>query len=892
MLSSTYGKELPISKYKEKIIEAVNNYAFTIVSAETGSGKSTQIPQYLCERYRSVVVTEPRIMAAKTLAKRVSEEMNVQLGKEVGYNTALDKCYSRTGKILYCTDGLQLVKSIFEEDNSKETVLIIDEAHEWNLNIEVLIAWCKYMYKKWNTKVVIMSATIETETLAEYFGEDVKVINVPGNLYDVRVEERFEDKLISTVKEKVAEGKNVLVFTPGKQEIKDVISELSDVNATILPLHGEMDWDEQKKCFWHYQNPKVIVATNVAQTSVTIPDIDVVVDSGNARITIEENGIQGLFLREISKADIKQRQGRAGRTKNGEYILCSNVWIEARREFSIPEIRRSILDRVVLQLLAINIDAEELDFYHQPDRRSILNAKKELKAIGAVDADNKVTKIGDKMVKIPTSVQYSRMIVEAEKYGVTEQVMIIAAILQNDGLLTKDGKYSDFTNERTSDLLAELDVWNKINQMEKIDFKALNIKAYSFKKVKSYIKRLRESLNGIVKITAKNDRNAILKSCLYGLASHVYYLYSEYNCIYKGEDMIERRLNKASCTLNMQNSPKFLVGIPMTIETNSGSIFYSSLQLIKFASIIDSNTVLELCKNQIREEVKCYYLEQDDAVCVMTSKYFFNNLVEQRSEIQRNHPEYEKLKEEYEKHHQESNNSYPNSLNDNNLADELMVVIDGKAFVAHKNIYNKYYVTLDDKTLYTTNEDRITLKYGTVIWFRSNHDIYTKSLSIKELRNSIEMNRIFKLKQAKRREIANIRVNTLEQALENADKLGECKLTMSNGGYGKDPIIVYVGFLLENNEITLVISDDEVKANANTTEALKFLFNQKIKKEYKDAKFRKNAGKKKKPLTDSERELKEDFYSLVREVMLSLTIDNVIDSLEFVDEYYQELMAS
>lgn len=512
---------LPITNYKNDIIEAVRNHSFTIISAETGSGKSTQIPQYLATYYSQVVVTEPRIMAAKTLAKRVAEEMNVTLGQEVGYRTAYDKCSSPTSNILYCTDGLQLIRTIFSEDNETENVLIIDEVHEWNLNIETLIAWCKFMQGKWNTKVVIMSATLDTDGLANFFGEDVEVLNIPGNLYDVAVEEKPNYALIDTIKENINDGKNILVFVAGKKEIHSVIEELEQENATVLPLHGEMDWDDQKKCFEHYCNPKVIVATNVAQTSLTIPDIDVVVDSGEARISIAENGIQGLFLKDISRSDIAQRKGRAGRTKSGKYFLCSDTPMEYRNEYSIPEIQRSILDRVVLQLATIGLDAEELQFYHQPDIEAILTAKKELTVIGAL-SDNQVTELGHKIVKIPVSVQFARMIVEAEKYGVTEQVMTIAAIIEMGGLLAKEGNYYDFTPERESDLLAELDVWNSINKIGYIDFKKLGIKKKSFFKIKEHIQKLKETLYGIVEMTNNDDREAVVKSCLCGLVSHIY----------------------------------------------------------------------------------------------------------------------------------------------------------------------------------------------------------------------------------------------------------------------------------------------------------------------------------------------------------------------------------
>ena len=169
--------------------------------------------------YSQIVVTEPRIMAAKILAKRVAEEMDVTLGQEVGYRTAYDKCSSPTSNILYCTDGIQLIRTMFSEDNENENVLIIDEVHEWNLNIEILITWCKFMQGKWKTKVVIMSATLDTARLANFFGEDVAVLNIPGNLYDVSLEERPKYALIDTIKENINDGKNILVFVAGKKEI-------------------------------------------------------------------------------------------------------------------------------------------------------------------------------------------------------------------------------------------------------------------------------------------------------------------------------------------------------------------------------------------------------------------------------------------------------------------------------------------------------------------------------------------------------------------------------------------------------------------------------------------------------------------------------------------------
>ena len=477
---------LPISNYKERIVEAVATHSFTIICAETGAGKSTQVPQYLTSIAEQVIVTEPRVMAAKTLARRVAEEMGTDVGERVGYRTAYDSSCSERSKIVYCTDGLQLIRTIFNPDSEAENILIIDEVHEWNLNIETLIAWVKYMQGKWNTKVVIMSATLDVIKLMGFLGEDLATISVPGTLYDVEVEERPSEDLIYTIIENIECNKNVLVFVPGKREIHNVMDELSKTNAVVLPLHGEMDWDEQSKCLESYSCPKVVVATNVAQTSLTIPDIDVVVDTATARVSVAKDGIQGLFLEEISLADIVQRKGRAGRTKDGKYILCSDYPIKFRKKNSTPEIQRSILDRVVLQMAEIGIDAEEIKFFHQPDVSAIQNAKKELNAIGALDG-NEVTELGHKIVKMPVSVQLARMIVEAEKYGVTDQVITIAAIIEIGGLLERNANYIDFTAEDSSDLLAEYDVWKAINGMEYIDFRSMGIKKKNYFKMRHYM---------------------------------------------------------------------------------------------------------------------------------------------------------------------------------------------------------------------------------------------------------------------------------------------------------------------------------------------------------------------------------------------------------------------
>ena len=866
---------LPITNYKNEIIEAVRSHSFTIISAETGSGKSTQIPQYLADYYEQVIVTEPRIMAAKTLAKRVAEEMEVTLGQEVGYRTAFDKCSSPNSNILYCTDGLQLIRTIFSEDNKTKNVLVIDEVHEWNLNIETLVAWCKFMQGKWNTKVVLMSATLDTDGLSEFFGNDVAVLNIPGNLYEVSMEQRHQISLIDTINENINCGKNILVFVPGKKEIADVIYHLDIENAMVLPLHGELDWEDQKKCFKHYPVSKVIVATNVAQTSITIPDIDVVVDTGEARISIAENGIQGLFLKPISRSDIMQRKGRAGRTKSGKYFLCSDIPMKYREEYSVPEIQRSILDRVVLQLATIGLDAEELEFFHQPDLIEIKLSKKALTDIGAF-SEKQVTAIGRKIVKMPVSVQVARMIVEAEKYGVTEQVITIASIIENGGLLSKEGKYNDFTSEYKSDLLAELDVWKSINQMKYIDFQKLGINKRTFFRVKENIQKLKEALAGIVELTHNNDREAIVKSCLYGLVSHIYV--RDYDNMYYSEDGSEVRLDRKSC---VSYCPQIIVGIPKTIEFKDMYGCTDTMDLVNFVSKIDVSTLIELVPNKVIETTSLRYSASEDAVEVTINRSFLRNEIDYEIIYDYFNPQYSELKAKYEEEMRNKNYSRK----------QRVVMIDGKQFEVEYNSWEKRgIVYLDSETLFTTNVKELKLDSGEKVHFALTSLYGRRETNIVALKNAVEMNRIKRLREGMRKEYDVLKVNTITDAIANASRIGKVELTMNNGGYGDTPIFVYGYIELKKNKVTFRIGDDENVAKSNTLEALQYLFMKEIEKRYGENKFSHQKGKKKQILTESEREVKEDFYSFVREVLANLTIENALENLEFFEEYYQEVI--
>ena len=878
------NKTLPISNYKEEIVKAVVNHAVTIITAETGSGKSTQVPQFLNEAGYDVVVTEPRRMAAWSLAERVAEEMDSSLGEIVGFRTGFERKDSPKTSILYCTDGLELVR-VLTDTTDKKKVLVIDEVHEWNINIETLIAWCKKKVSEgWYTKVVIMSATLEKENLAEYFGEDIQTLEVPGKVFPVQFQQRYKDDLVSSIKQMIIEGHNTLVFVPGKREISDVIEQISsfDVKSVVLPLHGELDSEEQKKCFETYSVPKVIVATNVAQTSITIPDIDAVVDTGVERRLEVHDGIQGLFLRDISKTDCMQRKGRAGRTKEGKYILCSNTDFEARAEFSVPEIQRGILDQIVLRLANCGIDATELEFFHQPSEDSLIRAKETLITLGAITKDNEVTTIGKKMANMPVSVHAARMIIEAEKYGAIEEVICIASILEIGGLLNRKTSYCYFTREESSDLLAEFDVWNKLNKLKYINFKELGVNQKSYFRIKEHIKKMHSALENIVTITSSTDRNAIKKSCLAGMIDCVFK--SEYMG-YFNDDGKPKNLDKHSCLYGY--NPNLLVGIPRTIEFKDGWGYKRTMDLVTMATKVTIDELKEVAPQLVtQEDTEPYYSWYRDTIMITRKIYFKNALINQREEVVTNHPDYTRLKEEYERRNK---SRYDVKEYHENKKQET-ITIDGKAFKVSYDWREKASIVVDEYTLYHTNLKTVKLDNGEQVelHYSAPSSWKTKnSTNMVVLRNIIENERVKNVWKEKRNNLPALKSTTIKSALELSSYIGKQEITCGNGGYG-EPIYGFGCFVLEKNSLYLELLEDEDTARQNTKEAIEFLYGKFIRENFSDKRFKFKKGIK--GLSPKEQKVKSEFDTEVHELLNGLDINNIEERISYLQELYQVLI--
>jgi HrpA-like RNA helicase len=581
--------DLPVLEYRDVILSAVDANQVTIVTAETGAGKSTQIPQYLVEHgYQKVIVTQPRILAARNLCRRVREEWAIRTGKDgdtiIGYRTAHERDDGPDTAILYCTDGLQLVREITGSGTSDKQILVLDEVHEWNENMEVLVAWAKKRcLEEPRFKVLIMSATIEVDTLAAYFN-GAATVAVPGRSFPV--EKRRGKDIVTEIMQYIDQAKNMLVFLPGKAEIENVGEILkmkaAKANVPIIPLHSQLEATAQQLAFASYPNGKVILATNIAQTSVTIDDIDMVIDSGLERRSEVRDGVEGLFIAQTSQADCLQRAGRAGRTKPGTYILAPLddmpcLPFEDRPEYAIPEILRKHIDRLTLRLANVGIDIEQLDFYHDPSKRAIKAAKQTLISLGALTPNGEVTSIGRQMERFPVESSYARMLVEATQYDEPLQTKLAAIIgIQEVGGIVKGGTrytgWRKYTRQKRSDLIAQYDVYLAIPNIDPEEFDDLGIIGKNIDKANDVIDRLHRdlALDGSELVAVDTTEIDKLLQCI--VAGQIDQLWTV-----EGDDVVMHLMTKQKRELSSSSvvaHPKLIVGTPfdLQIQTQKGDL--------------------------------------------------------------------------------------------------------------------------------------------------------------------------------------------------------------------------------------------------------------------------------------------------------------------------------
>lgn len=635
-----FNADLPIFDYHEAITAAVDANQVTIITAETGAGKSTQVPQYLAEHgYSKVIVTQPRILAARNLSRRVREERAMRTGQDsdalIGHRTAHERDDGPDTQILYCTDGLQLVREITGSGTSEKQVLVLDEIHEWNENMEVLVAWAKKRCQEEpRFKVVIMSATIESESLGAYFGT-TSIIAVPGRSYEV-TKRRGKDVITEIMQLLDTKTSNMLVFLPGKAEIENVAEVIKKKalasGVPVIPLHSQLEASAQQQAFASYPKGKVILSTNIAQTSVTIDDIDVVIDSGLERRSEVQNGVEGLFIAQISQADSLQRAGRAGRTKNGEYILAPYdtmpcLAFEERPPYGTPEILRKHIDRLTLRLANVGIDIELLDFYHAPSHRALKNAKRTLVALGALSQSGEVTATGRRMERFPVESAFARMLVEAEMYSQAVQAKLAAiiSIQEVGGIVKSSTRYTawrSFTRQTKSDLLAQYDVYLAIPTIDPEQFEDMGIIGKNVIKAQETMERLDRDLGfDPSKLTPieSDEVEPLLKCIVAGQIDQLWTVDSDGVAIHLSNNQ-KRELSSGTVVAH----PKLVAGTPFDLQIPTPKGDLETLHLVQGVTAVDPSWLEGLVPHLFTTKPGKVYYDNDQGALVMRQVVKFN----------------------------------------------------------------------------------------------------------------------------------------------------------------------------------------------------------------------------------------------------------------------------
>ncbi|MFC7549356.1 ATP-dependent RNA helicase HrpA [Plantactinospora sp. GCM10030261] len=519
----TYPEELPVSERRAEIAAAIRDHQVVVVAGETGSGKTTQLPKICLELGRGIRGrighTQPRRLAARTVADRIAEELGTELGEVVGYKVRFtDQVGDRT-LVKLMTDGILLAELQQDRMLRQYDTLIIDEAHERSLNIDFILGYLRQLLpRRPDLKVIITSATIDPERFARHFAADVggeptpaPIVEVSGRTYPVEVryrplieaadedadgdEDTVRDQIQAigdAVEELAAEGPgDILVFLSGEREIRDTADALGKLvekkrglrGTEILPLYARLSSAEQHRVFQPHGGRRVVLATNVAETSLTVPGIRYVVDPGTARISRYSNRlkVQRLPIEPISQASANQRAGRCGRVAAG---ICVRLYDEqdylARPEFTDPEILRTSLASVILQMTAIGLgDIGAFPFVEPPERRNVTDGVNLLHELNALDpagteTDRRLTPLGRRLAQLPVDPRLARMVLEGERNGCLTEVMVIAAALSiqdprerpADRQAQADQAHARFA-DKESDFVAYLNLWRHLRERQR-----------------------------------------------------------------------------------------------------------------------------------------------------------------------------------------------------------------------------------------------------------------------------------------------------------------------------------------------------------------------------------------------------------------------------------------
>ena len=497
-----FPESLPVSQRKAEIEKLLSEHQVIVVAGETGSGKTTQLPKMCLElglgNLGTIGHTQPRRIAARSVAARIAEELQTELGDLVGYKVRFNDQISDNTQIKLMTDGILLAEIQTDRFLNQYSCLIIDEAHERSLNNDFILGYLKQLLpRRPDLKVIITSATIDVERFSKHFN-NAPIIEVSGRTYPVEAryrpvaEEDDQDQLqgiLNAVDELQAEGRgDILIFMNGEREIRDTAEALQKQNlkhTEILPLFARLSAQEQNKIFHPSGLNRIVLATNVAETSLTVPGIKYVIDPGTARISrySYRTKVQRLPIEPISQASANQRKGRCGRVSEGICIrLYSEEDFNNRPEFTDPEILRTNLASVILQMTALGLDdIEAFPFVDAPDKRHIQDGVKLLEELGAFETvqtksgeKRRLTTIGRQLAQLPVDPRLAKMLLSAVDFGSVYEVMIIVSALSiqdprerpTDKQQASDEKHRRFADKK-SDFLAFLNLWNYVQEQQK-----------------------------------------------------------------------------------------------------------------------------------------------------------------------------------------------------------------------------------------------------------------------------------------------------------------------------------------------------------------------------------------------------------------------------------------
>ncbi len=489
-----FPPELPISARVRDIATAIDGHRVVIVAGATGSGKTTQLPKIALAMGRGVEkiigVTQPRRIAATSVAARVASELGTPLGTDVGYQVRFDDRTTAATYVKFMTDGILLAEIAGDRLLRRYDTLIVDEAHERSLTIDFLLGWLKRILpERPDLKVVVSSATLETDRFSEFF-DGAPVIHVEGRTYPVEVLYEPPDEN-ADIAQAVANAVvnvtsldprgDILVFLPGEREIREAENELATRelrNTVVQPLYARLSAGEQNKVWASVSQRRVILATNVAETSITIPGIVYVVDTGVARLSRynPRSGTTSLHIEAISQASADQRKGRCGRVRDG---ICVRLYDEqsfaARPGFTDPEIKRTGLAGVILRMKSLGLgDVEDFSFLDPPDSRAITEGYRVLEELGALGPGRALTPLGERLARFPVDPRIGRMILAGAEHGCLREVLIVAAALNIQDPRERprelqqkaDELHRRFRDER-SDFVSLLRLWDFAREAEK-----------------------------------------------------------------------------------------------------------------------------------------------------------------------------------------------------------------------------------------------------------------------------------------------------------------------------------------------------------------------------------------------------------------------------------------